>query len=206
MKLEGRNLLQTGIGVLLGIILGVGGLTLTNRARPAPIVIQPPPTFGPTATPGPLRVFVNGEVVAPAVYEFPAGSLVADAIEAAGGFTGEADEDVVNLAFPLADGMQVFVPTVGESAGPPAPIVVAPVGGGGESSSGGTTAGGLVNINTANLDELDTLPGVGPSTAQRIIDYRDANGPFASIEEIMNVSGIGEVTFERLKDLIAVGP
>ncbi len=206
MKLDGRNLLQTGIGVLIGMILGIGGLTLTNRARPAPIVIQPPPTIGPTATPGPLRVFVNGEVVAPAVYEFQAGSLVADAIEAAGGFTGDADQTVVNLAFPLADGMQIYVPAVGESAGPPAPIVAAPVAGGQEDSSSGATAGGLVNINTANLEELDTLPGVGPATAQRIIDYRDANGPFASIEAIMDVSGIGEATFERLQDLITVGP
>ena len=197
------------IAFLLGSAVTAVGLTMANRVRPAPIVIVPPePTTPPepTATPGPMRVYVNGAVAAPDVYELPPGSLVADALEAAGGWTAEANTAVVNLAQSLTDGAQVYVPSQDEEAAVPAVVV--------ESrttsldvleDTGATSSGGLVNINTATAEELDALPGIGPSTAQKILDYRDENGRFNSIEEIMNVSGIGEAKFNSVKDLITVG-
>lgn len=209
MKFDQRTIVGWAIAFLLGSAVTAVGLTMANRVRPAPIVIVPPePTTPPepTATPGPMRVYVNGAVAAPDVYELPPGSLVADALEAAGGWTAEANTAVVNLAQSLTDGAQVYVPSQDEEAAVPAVVV--------ESrttsldvleDTGATSSGGLVNINTATAEELDALPGIGPSTAQKILDYRDENGRFNSIEEIMNVSGIGEAKFNSVKDLITVG-
>ncbi len=205
MKLDGKGLLQSGIGILIGIILGVGGMTLNKQTQPAAIVIAPPPTLGPTATPGPVKVFVNGAVMRPAVYELPAESIVQDAITAAGGFTLDANRVVVNLAAPVTDGMQILVPVEGEAAAAPvAPVFSLP--GGGVVSIPGSDSSGLININTATVAQLDELPGIGPSTAEKIISYRDTTGLFAKIEDIMNVSGIGDATFDRIKALITVGP
>lgn len=194
------------VGVMLGIVVGAGGLTLANRQRPVPIeIIAPLPTWtpAPTATSGPLRVFVNGAVAAPAVYTLPPGSIVEDVIAVAGGFTAQADTAVVNLAFPLQDGMQLFVPALGEAAPVTADLFTLPDTRSVEVSL--TAADGLVNLNTASLAELDALPGIGPSTAQKIIEYREANGRFATIEDIMNVSGIGQAKFDQIKTLITVG-
>lgn len=197
------------ITFFIGVILTAGGLTLSKQTRPAPIIIQPPeptPRPEPTATPGPIQVYVNGQVVIPNVYELPPGSRIGDAIEAAGGWTIEANTAVVNLAQPLVDGMQIYVPSQAEVTEAAVPVVSdpAPLA---RSSDGVdvTNTGGLVNINTANLEELDTLPGIGPSTAQKILDYRDENGRFNTIEELMNVSGIGEAKFGSVKDMITVG-
>ena len=128
------------------------------------------------------------------MYELPARSIVDDAVEAAGGPTDDADLDHINLAMELQDQQQVYVPHQGEISEPP-PLIS-----GGEGSGG---SGGLVNINTATAAELETLPRVGPVTAQRIIEYRE-NGPFKTIEDIQNVPGIGPATFDGLKDLITV--
>ncbi len=197
------------IGLFIGIIIGVGGLTLLKGVQPAPIVIQSPaPTATPeaTATPGPLRIFVSGQVAAADVYELLPGSIAAAAIEAAGGFTAEADTAVVNLAQPLQDGMQIYVPALNEAAAAP-PIFqnnvanqAAPEA---DTADGGTTFR-LVNLNTATVQELDTLPGIGPSTAQSIVAFRQENGPFTTIEQVMDVSGIGEAKFAQMKDLIIV--
>ena len=128
------------------------------------------------------------------IYELPPGSIVEDAIEAAGGSTADADLGRINLALELQDHQQVYVPRQGEVNPPP-------------SVSGGSgQSGGLIDINTASAAELEALPGIGPSTAQKIIAYREANGPFAAIEDIQNVPGIGPATFEGLKDRITVGP
>jgi len=187
-------------GVLLGAVVAVAGMTLMQRTQPAAIEILPPepsPTPVPSATPGPLRVYITGAVSNPAVYELPAGSIVADVVEAAGNFGNEAATELVNLALPLSDGMHVHIPAYGaeeQQAVSAPPIVSAPQ----------EEAGTLVNINTAGVEELDTLPGVGPATAQYIIDHRQANGPFTQIEEIMDVSGIGPAKFEQIKDLITV--
>jgi competence protein ComEA len=162
-----------------------------------PIVVSTPlpdPTSLPASTPASIRVHVSGAVRQPDVYELPAGSIVKDAVEAAGGPTGDANLDGVNLAVELRDQQQVYVPRWGETN----PIVPA-VGGGGAAS-------GPININTATAAELETLPGIGTTMARNIIAYREANGPFETIEDIMDVPGIGEGKFEQIKDLITVGP
>ena len=128
------------------------------------------------------------------------GSIVKDAIGAAGGVTDDADLIRINLAQELFDQQQIYVPRVDEAEAPP-PVA----GGGSRSPSGGVESGGKININTATIEELDTLPGIGPGYAQRIIEYREVNGPFSSIEEIILVSGIGDATFEKIRDSITVG-
>lgn len=209
MKTIERKIIALLVSFLLGVTTSAVGLSLANQVGPAPIVITPAslPTVAPTTTPAPpapLRIYVSGQVVEAAVYELEPGSIVQDAIERAGGFTAEAAAERVNLAQPLADGMQLYVPAQDEIESPP-PVVseptpaVLPV-----TDSPPAAAAGLVNINRANQQELETLPRIGPSTAQKIIDHRDANGPFATIEEIMDVSGIGQATFEGLRELITV--
>lgn len=121
-----------------------------------------------------------------------------DAISAAGGFLAEADKESINLARVLEDGEMLEIPyTAGFSPVIPTPVQNVVITAGPETD--------LVNINTASSFELDALPGIGPTTAQKIIDYREAHGPFLSIEDIINVSGIGPGTYERIKDLITVG-
>jgi competence protein ComEA len=164
------------------------------QPRPEPIHLTtstPPPTPAATPTPRPLRVYVSGAVHHPDVVTLPPGSIVKDALVAAGGAIDEADLDRINLALPVADGQHIYVPRLGEESPPiPSPPAASP-------------SDGKININTADSAALEALPGIGPVIAQRIIDYRLANGPFTQIEEIMDVSGIGPATFERIKDLIA---
>lgn len=164
-------------GVLFG--LGAAGLILiiASPRRGKPIELKEAPT------PGPLEVYVSGAVRNPGLYELARGSRAQDALDAAGGPSAEADLDEVNLARELVDGEQVHFPEEGEREDTSFPI----------------------NINTASASALTELPGIGPATAQAIVDYRDANGSFASIEEIQNVSGIGAATFETIKDLITTG-
>ena len=142
---------------------------------------------------GQVVVHVAGAVASPGVVTLPAGSRVADALEAAGGATADADTDQLNLARILVDGEQVRVPHQGEDAStwaaPPGPA----------QDAGTGTASGLVNINTASATELQSLPGIGEALAQRIVDYREANGPFTSIDELTEVSGIGPAKLEALR-------
>lgn len=202
--------------VAVGAALGIGFMALRQRARPAPIEILPAPTVAPAAQPtaapaavatAALRVYVTGSVMAPAVYELPPEAIIDDAVRAAGGFTVDADRVAVNLAQPLSDGVHVHVPALGETAAPP-PVVVGPAPTAVPARSGGLSLSleGLININTATALELEALPGIGPSTAEKIIAHREANGPFAAIEAIMDVPGIGEGKFEEIKGLITVGP
>lgn len=213
-----NNLFFAAIGVIVGVIIAVVAMVLARPIRPAAIEIIPPeptaplPTAEPlqtqgpmlTATPGVLYVYVTGAVSVPDVYELPEGSLVKDAIVAAGGFTAEADQVAVNQALRLRNEDHIHVPVVGETAETPPlsrseSVEIDP------EESGGISAGDLININTATLAELETLPGIGPSLGQNIIDYREANGPFETIEDIMKVSGIGEAKFRAIRDLITVG-
>lgn len=205
MNVDRKFIMGCLVSFFAGVALTAGGMTMLNQTKPAPIVIVPPEATAlpsPTQTPGPIRVYVNGQVAAPAVYELPPGSLVEDAITAAGGWLDDANTAVVNLALPLTDGAQIYVPTLEEAASPPNVVVnnLAPPSNSG--TVGSADPGSLININEATVEQLDTLPGIGPSTAQKIIDYRNENGRFNTIEEIMNVSGIGDAKFNQIKELI----
>lgn len=137
-----------------------------------------------------ITVDISGQVAIPGVYTLEAGARLADLCEAAGGLTSSADLDAINRAGILTDGQKVYIPEQGENLSTlPSDAGVAP---------------GLVNINTANIDELQRIPGVGPVTASRIIEYRDEYGGFGKIEDIKNVSGIGEKTFLKMKPAICV--
>lgn len=162
------------------------------------------------ATPQILVVDVGGAVAEPKVVRLESGARVDDAIQAAGGLAEDADTTSINRAMKVEDGTKVYVPKIGESssADTSSPSSGSAVSGGSANSSASSTtstgASGLVNINTAGLEELDTLPGVGPSTAQAIIDDRTQNGSFSSIEDLMRVSGIGEKKFANMKSGITV--
>lgn len=147
-----------------------------------------------------VYVDVDGAVVSPGVYRLKDGARVAQAIDAAGGLAPEADVTGLNRASKVTDGQKIHVPTVGEQAS----IAEAGVDGGASTASGVSGATGLVNINTASAEELQTLSGIGPSMAQSIIDERTKNGAFASAEDLMRVSGIGEKKLAKIKDCICV--
>lgn len=148
-----------------------------------------------------VYVDVDGAVVLPGVYRLKEGARVSQAIDAAGGLTAEADVTGLNRASKVADGQKIYVPKVGEQQ-----TVTAGGGadGGAVVTSGANDAAGLVNINTASVAELQTLSGIGPSMAQSIIDERTKNGPFASVDDLMRVSGIGEKKLAKIKDCICV--
>ncbi len=182
------------ISLLLLLLIVLGGVLFYLRfPRPSPIEISEP-TPSPASTPGEIGIYVVGAVMNPGVYFLPQGSRVEDALEDAGGASEEADLARVNLAKRVYDEEQIYVPQLGEE-NPPLPL---------PSGSSGSQAGGKININAATAVELEALPGIGPVLSQRIVDYREANGPFATIEDIKNVRGIGEVTFEGIKELIFV--
>ena len=170
------------------------------------------PTPAPTATPLPVRVYVSGAVLHSDVYVLPAGSIVKDALLAAGGAAADADLERINLAVQLYDQQQVYVPHRGQET-LPAPLVSGAstpttVAVSTKSAPAGDTRAGmglaLVNLNTASADALEALPGIGPTYAQRIIDYRVAHGAFATVEQITEVKGIGPATLEKLKHLVTV--
>ncbi len=183
----------------------LGALLFTIRRPPAaPIVIRaitPPPTSTrpPTATPGPIQVYVSGAVARPGVYALAWDSRVEQALVAAGGAVGDADLVRVNLAQYLHDEEQIYVPTKGEPVTSLAQMPAAV-----RSATTAPPPPTSINLNTATLSELDVLPGIGPALGQRIIDYRQANGPFQRIEDVKRVKGIGDSIFEQIKELIYV--
>lgn len=150
--------------------------------------------------PSRIKVHVTGAVANPGLYEAEAGARVADAIQLAGGPSPAADLNQINLAAKLADGQQVAVPAQGVAAGAVGGLAV------GEASAGAMSgaAGGPINLNTATVDQLETLDGVGPKTAQKIASYRDAHGGFQSIEELMEVPGIGPGKFDQIKGQVSI--
>ena len=195
------------LGVAAAAIAGWWALRPPSGPDPAEIlpmagtVSVPTPAPPPSSAPEPARIVVDvvGAVVRPGVHELPASSRVVDAVDAAGGFTAEADRIRLNLAEPLMDGARVWVPAVGESSGPDLVPVI--------TGSGGSTAGGAgrgtgsetVDINTADAGALEALPGIGPSLAAAIVEHRERNGPFASVDELVEVSGIGPVKLEQIR-------
>jgi len=204
---------QLIILLLVGVILFSGGYRLAQIKENSPEKIKPALESADENKSKEVTVHVFGAVAKPGVYQVSQGARVIDAINMAGP-TGEADLDSIKLASKVTDGQDISVPfkavidpaAVGVTQGASASagitgrnVFTAPAGAG-----GAVAANGLVNINTANQSELDTLPGIGPALAQRIIQYRETNGFFQSIEDIKNVSGIGDKNFENMKDKITV--
>jgi competence protein ComEA len=182
-----KHFTTTLIGILIGILAAGILFLVTTQPQGEAITLLPPPT------PAPIAIHISGGVVSPGVYTLPHGSRVQDAVDAAGGVASNAEASRINLAAPLEDGQQIIVPTIAPTRDPfliggstPQPIAA------------------LININTADLEQLDALPGIGPVTAQNIIDYRNTNGPFLAIEDIMQVPRIGQSLFDKIKDLITV--
>ncbi len=170
-----------GAGVAL-IVAASAGVWFAGRApEPPPVIVDHGPR--PTST---LTVHVAGAVAAPGLVEVPAGARVADAVVAAGGALADADLGAINLAAPLSDGQHLRIPGV--------------------SAAGAGTAdgGGLVRLNVAGIEELQALPGVGPVLAERIVEHRDRHGPFATVEDLLDVPGIGEGKLAALREAVAV--
>ena len=177
------------VACLLAAVLFLGAPRLLHRGGS---VVVPPlraPRAARVAPSAKLVVDVAGAVRRPGLHALPAGTRIADALDAAGGATAKADVAAVNLAAPLADGEQIVVPargprTAGASSGA-APSPTAPL-----------------DLNTATLEQLDALPGIGPTTAQKILDYRAEHGAFRSVEELDEVPGIGPARVEQLRGLV----
>lgn len=200
-----RPRLKVGIGaaallilVALAIAVAVGvfgphGVT-TTVSSPQPVSTVA--VVGTAAPRGQLYIHVVGAVIRPGLYVLSAGDRVVDAVSAAGGFAAEADHGQVNLARVLSDGEQLVVLAIGE--------VPAAGSGSAGGSAGGGSVGAKVNLNSADQSALESLPRVGPAMAARILDWRKTNGRFTAIEDLMSVTGIGQKTFDGLKDLVTV--
>jgi competence protein ComEA len=160
-------------------------------ASGSPGAVQPSGARAASPSGTPLIVDVAGMVRRPGVYEFQPGDRVIDAVDRAGGALAHADLALINLAAPLTDGQQVVVPREGGGGGAPG-TVTAP---------DGTT---VVNINTADATALEGLPGIGEVLAAAVVQYRDEHGPFTSVDQLQDVSGIGPATFEDIKDQVTV--
>lgn len=186
-------------------LVAVVGVTVAGagfwyvRSLPAPVQVRSGPSgalvAAPTASASPATVIlvdVAGWIRRPGVYEFAEGARVIDAIDAAGGARPGAVLSSLNLAAPLVDGTQVLVPKESQSA-----LTT-------ETGTGTSGATGLVNVNSATNAELETLPGIGEVLAQAIVDHRTENGPFTSVEQLVDVSGIGDATLENIRELVTV--
>lgn len=161
---------------------------------------------GPNGTQGTVTVHVAGEVRDPGLVALPVGARVDDALQAAGGPTGKAALDLLNLAAPAVDGSQILVPgpdgLSGGTAGADGVGVSLTEGGANSASGGAPEAAGTVNLNTADVTALEQLPGIGPALAGRIVEHRDQVGPFGSLKDLDAVSGIGPAMMERLDGLV----
>ncbi|MGW9113561.1 helix-hairpin-helix domain-containing protein [Microbacterium sp. NPDC055683] len=176
----------------LAVVIGIGVWRgAASPVEPVSIATSAAPTASIAA--GQLYVHVQGAVREPGLYVLDAGARVVDAVSAAGGFADDADESGVNLARPVADGEQLAVPAEGEA--PASGVPDAP---------GDPAAPGLVNLNSADAAALEELPRIGPAIAGRIIAWREENGPFAAVEDLLAVSGIGDAMLESLRPLVTV--
>ena len=182
------------VTLLSGASTPAGGAEAPGGVGPAPSGASREASSTTSAVLATVTVHVVGEVRRPGVYELPGGARAVDAVVAAGGLLGDAEQSAVNLARVVADGEQIAVPRQGEAAS-----------GMGSAVGGVAAAGGKVDLNSASEAQLDTLPGVGPATAQKIVADRTANGPFRRVDDLMRVPGIGPAKFESLKDLVSAG-
>lgn len=186
-KLTGPRIVA-GLVVLAAIgLIGGYGVAMRGRPKPMSVGLASPSAPGPQREAKRIYVHVGGAVGRPGLYKLPDGARVNDAIRAAGGVNADADLDALNLASKLKDGDKVLVPKRGESVA---------------SADGGSSA--RVNINTATVDQLDTLPGIGPALAQRIIAYREKHGGFRKLDDLEKVPGIGPAKLDALRDLVTV--
>jgi competence protein ComEA len=174
-----KTFLNIALGVLIGLL--AAGLIWLAASQPRGEAV----TLLPSPTPRSVTVYISGAVATPGVYSLPEGSRTDDVILLAGGFLPNAEQEGINLAALLQDGQQLDVPV---------------------RSAATHVSSGRININTATVEELNTLPGIGTTIAQNIFNYRLTNGPFQFIQDIQNVSGIGPATYDEIKDLIMVGP
>lgn len=183
-----RRVLVAALALLVALLLAGRYLSRAGAPTERPVAAQVEPLSVNSAPK--LVVHVVGAVRRPGLYRLPDRSRIADALARAGGPTRRADLSAVNLAAPVVDGIQVVVP----ARAPP------DKGGGGPASSGPQ---GPVRLNTATLEELDALPGVGPVTAQKILDYREQHGAFASLDDLDAIPGIGPARLEQLREVAA---
>jgi competence protein ComEA len=184
--------------VLLVAALLVAGRFLVGRGTATVERASPPPVAGEIAATADARVVVHvvGAVRRPGLYRLAHGARIADAVRRAGGATRRADLSLVNLAAQVSDGTQVVVPVR-------AAVAAAGAGESGAAGGGGGGTGGPVHLNSATVDDLDALPGIGPVTAQKIIDYRQQHGAFSSVDDLDAIPGIGPARLEQLRDLVA---
>jgi competence protein ComEA len=189
-----QQLLLAAVALAL-LLLAARYLLPAGTATPA-APLPPPPGPGTGAAGPSARVVVDvvGEVRRPGLYRLADGSRIADAVARAGGATRKAELAQVNLAAPLADGEQVVVPRRGSAA------AAAPAAAGGGDAAAPSAP---IQLSTATLEQLDSLPGVGPATAQKILDYRTKHGAFSSVDELDAVPGIGPSRMDQLRDLVA---
>jgi competence protein ComEA len=179
-------------GLLTGLLAAGLVILLTSPDRGQPILLLPAPT------PHPIRVHVSGSVVEPGVYAMAQGAIVQDALRAAGGATGETALQAVNLAQTIHDGERLYFPSQSELATTGATAFPAVV------DAADSATGDRIDLNQATAPELEMLPGIGPSLAQKIVDFREQQGPFGSVEDLMDVPGIGPAKLEAVKELIFV--
>lgn len=180
------------LGILIGLLAAGLILLVSAPARSAPILILPTPT------PQSIAIHITGQVAQPGVYHLPPNSRVEDAINAAGGFSNQANLDQINLAARLNDGQKLYIPSNGEYS-TIKPSETAP-----PSTEPTEKLPEIIDLNSATQQELESLPGIGPSKASEIIAYRQKIGRFVTIEEIQNVPGIGAVLFEKIRPYITV--
>lgn len=188
------------LGVIVGLLLSglILLLILPQRGEPIQLATSTPDAGAQnTPTPDTIEVYVIGAVTNPGVYVLPAGSRVHEAVTSAGGAAADADLERVNLSAFLADGQRLYLPRVGELV-PPEDTSRLP--GGPDASSP------MVNINSADAQTLVTLPGIGETKAAAILSYRSLHGPFTSLDELLNVPGIGQVILDDIRSLITLGP
>jgi len=187
-----RRLLVAVVVLVAAVLLGAPRLLHRGGgvAVPPPVRVPAAPAGGAAVSRGaPLVVDVAGAVRRPGLYRLARGTRIEDALVEAGGFARRADRDAVNLAAPVADGEQIVVPVRGSGAA-------------GASSGSASSPAGPLDLNSATAEQLDALPGIGPTTAQKIVDFRQAHGPFRSVADLDAVPGIGQGRIAQLKGLV----